>query len=131
MGLAADLMAVEVYVHPDTVDLTFEGLDRLLCLKDRVILPMDEILSAQVLPVSVPREQRGWRVLGGYLPGAFATGYFTVRGQKGARQLWCVYRDTEVLVIETTRKTPSKIVLQHPDRHNLAWLISERIPPGH
>jgi hypothetical protein len=57
-----------------------------------------------------------------------ATGHFMVRGRKGARQFWCVYRDPEVLLIETSRKDMARIVLQHPDRDRLAWLIAERIP---
>jgi hypothetical protein len=57
-----------------------------------------------------------------------ATGHFTWPGHKGMRQLWAVYRDTEVLVIDTTRTNPARIVIQHPYRHDLAWLIAERLP---
>jgi hypothetical protein len=32
-----------------------------------------------------------------------------------------------VLVIDSWLERPSRVVLQHPDRHNLAWLIGERI----
>jgi hypothetical protein len=40
-----------------------------------------------------------------------------------------VYRDDEVLQLETRLDRPRYIVLQHPDRHTLAWLIGERIRP--
>jgi hypothetical protein len=43
------------------------------------------------------------------------------------RQLWDVYTDTEVLVIETRLDSPWRVVLQHPDREFLAWIISERV----
>ena len=56
-----------------------------------------------------------------------ATGHFTVPGRTGARQFWCVYRDPEVLVIDTSLENPARIVLQHADRDRLAWFISERI----
>lgn len=123
-------MSVDVYVHPDTVDITFGGLDRLLCFTDRLILPMDEIVSVSVVQAETAAHDRGWRMLGGYWPGGFATGHHRHRSRPGARQLWSVYRDPEVLVIETSRARPAKVVLQHPDRHNLAWLIGERITPA-
>jgi hypothetical protein len=122
-------MGIDVYVHPDTVDITFVGLERILSLKDRLILPMDDIVSARVRPVAELKQQLGWRVGGAYWPGLVATGHYTVRGRKGARQLWCVQRDREALVIDTRRDRPCRVVLQHPDRHNLAWLIGERIHP--
>jgi hypothetical protein len=123
-------MSVDVYVHPDTVDITFGGLDRLWALKDRLILPMDEITSARVVSRQEAQADLGWRVGGTYWPGVVAAGHYTVKGRKGARQLWCVYRDDEVLSITTTRERPCKVVLQHPDRHNLAWFIGERITPA-
>ena len=129
-------MAVDVYVHPDTVDITFSGMDRLLCFTDRVMVPTAAIVSARVRPVSEVRADLGWRTLGARLPGVVLAGSFVFRdrpgsthatGLAGERQLWCVYRDDEVLVIDTTWPRPSRIVLQHPDRHNLAWLIGERV----
>lgn len=120
-------MTVEVHVHPNAVDIIFAGLDRWMCFEDRLIIPMDEITSARVVPVAEAKRDLGWRTLGAYLPRYFATGRYTVPSRKGARQLWCVYRDLEVLVIETNKERPARVVLQHPDRHNLAWLIGERI----
>lgn len=123
------MVSVDVYVHPDTLDITFGGLDLILCRQDRLMLSMNEIISANVVDVERAAEGRGWRVLGSYWPGWVTTGCFPVRNRPGARQLWCVYRDPEVLMIEVDRPRLNKIVLQHPDRHNLAWLIGERIPP--
>jgi hypothetical protein len=129
-------MTVDVYVHPDTVDISFSGLDRLFCLADRVMVPTSAIVSARVRPVTEVRADLGWRTFGTGVPGLVTTGTYAYRdrpgsshatGLPGERQLWCVYRDDEVLVIDTSWPRPSRIVLQHPDRHNLAWLIGERI----
>ena len=68
------------------------------------------------------------RTGGGYWPGRMATGHFTWRHRKGIRQLWAVYSDKEALVIDTTLEKPARIVIQHPYKHDLAWLIAERIP---
>jgi hypothetical protein len=45
---------------------------------------------------------------------------------KGGRQFWCVYRDSEVVVVDTDLDSPARLVFQHPDRDRLAWLIAER-----
>ena len=123
-------MAVSVYVHDDRVTVDFDGWEQLWCLKRHVEIPLADITDARVAPVEEVRAGLGWRVGGGYWPGRMATGHFTVSGRPGARQLWCVFRDREVLVIDTVLESPCRVVLQHPDRERLAWLIAERLP-GH
>ncbi|HTN79063.1 MAG TPA: hypothetical protein VMK16_05260 [Acidimicrobiales bacterium] len=121
-------MAIELVVHDDSIDLTITGTDRWLALSKGIHLPMSEITDARVTDVASLKTELGWRVGGGYWPGRMATGHFTWRNRKGFRQLWAVYADKEVLAIDTTRKNPARIVIQHPGRHDLAWLIGERIP---
>ncbi len=121
-------MAVEVYVHDDRVTIDLGGMEQVWCLKRHVELPIADVTGARVAPVDELREGLGWRVGGGYWPGRLATGHFTVPGRSGARQLWCVFRDPEVLVIDTVLERPCRVVLQHPDRERLAWLIAERVP---
>jgi hypothetical protein len=121
-------MAVHVYVHDDRVTIDFDGWEQVWCLKRHVELPIEHITDARVVPVGEVGEGLGWRVGGGYWPGRMATGHFTVPGRSGARQLWCVFRDPDVLVIETDLDSPARVVLQHEDRDRLAWLIAERIP---
>lgn len=120
-------MGLRVVVHDDGVDVTISGWDALLCLSSGVRLRMDQITSARVAPWTEARADMGWRVGGGYFPGWFATGWYTIPGRKGARQLWCTYRAPEVLIIDTNLERPARLVLQHRDRHDLAWWIGERI----
>ena len=122
-------MAIELVVHDDSIDLTFSGRDRFFALSKGIHLPINEITDARVATVGEMKKELGWRVGGGYWPGRMATGHFTWKGRQRYRQLWSVYRESEVLVIDTTRKNPARIVVQHPYRHDLAWLIAERIPP--
>ncbi|HEX9260711.1 MAG TPA: hypothetical protein VF855_14315 [Acidimicrobiales bacterium] len=119
-------MTVQVIVQDDAVDIRFTGLDRVLCLAKGLTLAMSEITGVRVVPQREAKADVGWRVGGGYWPGAFATGWFTWKGRKGVRQLWCAYRDEVVLVIDTTRAVPARVVLQHPDRDDIAWFIGER-----
>ncbi len=123
-------MAIDVHVYDDRITIDVGGADQLWCLKRHIEVPMGDITDARVLPVDEVKAGLGFKVGGGYWPGRMATGHFTVRGRKGARQFWCVYRDREVLVVDTKRKDLARIVLQHPDRDRLAWLIAERVPPA-
>lgn len=122
-------MGVHVYVLDNAVDITFSGLDSIWTLKSQLHLPLRDIQRAYVAPVKELKKELGVRVGGTYLPGVAACGHYTVRGRRGARQLWCVYRDPEALVIDTKVSRPARVVLQIPDRHDLAWLIGERIQP--
>lgn len=121
-------MAVDVFVHDEGVEVDFTGLDVAMCFARHVTVPMEHVVGARIATWDEVRPDLGWRVGGGYWPGWFATGWYTVPGHKGDRQLLCVYRDRdELLVIDTDLPRPSRLVLQHPDRHDLAWWIGERL----
>jgi len=117
-------MALNVFVSDNLVSIRLTGMDRLLSLCRYVDLHGDEITGAELMPRKEATALLGWRVGGGYWPGGFATGWFTTPGQRGQLQLWDVYRDDEVLVINTTRPKPSRVVLQHPDRLDLLRRIN-------
>jgi hypothetical protein len=122
---------VHVFVYDDSVDVNIGGLDSLLALSNGVSLSMDDIVSARVIAFDEARAGLGWRLGGTYWPRGFglgiATGHYAVPGRKGARQLWCVYTDSELLEIQTRLERPTRVVLQVPDRHDLAWFIGERL----
>jgi hypothetical protein len=124
-------MGVEVHVDDSEVVITFTGWDQLWALSGGVTLGIDEITDARVLARRDAVDGLGIRVGGGYWPGSFATGHFTHKGRRGAFQLWSVYRDEQVLAIDTTRSNPSRVVVQHPDRDFLAWIINERVRADH
>jgi hypothetical protein len=124
-------VAIELVVQDDAIDLTLRGWDRLWALSSGIHLPIEQITDARVADVAPLKKDLGLRTGGGYWPGKMATGRFTWRHRKGVRQLWAVYGDKEVLVIDTTIAKPARIVIQHPYKHDLAWLIAERIPSAH
>lgn len=120
-------MALQVQVHDDAVGLQLSGLDALWSLRRSLRVPMADVTGARVVPRAEAMGVIGWRLGGTYLPGRVAAGHYTVKGRSGERAFACVYRDPEVLLVETTRRWPRYLLLQHPDRHDLAWFIGERV----
>lgn len=119
-------MGINVFVHDDSVEIDLTGLDRLETLAGHLRLPMTDIADARIATQEELKAELGCRLWGTYFPGLVAAGHFTTRGRPGVRQFWDVHRDPEVLVIETRVDQPWRVVLQHPDRDLLAWLIAER-----
>jgi hypothetical protein len=122
-------MPVDVYVGEEQVAILLTGIDSIWAFRSRLIIPTDEIVSARVVSRDQAKDHLGWRFGGTYWPGTVAAGNYTVRGRNDQRAFWSVYRDDEVLEIETNVDRPRYIVVQHPDRHTLAWLIGERLRP--
>ncbi|HKY16753.1 MAG TPA: hypothetical protein VJM33_17640 [Microthrixaceae bacterium] len=124
-------MPVDVFVGDDVVAIHLTGLDALWSLTTRLILSTDDIVDATVVSRSDAESRIGWRIGGTHVPGRVTAGNFNLKGHKGERARWAVFADDEVLQIETRLERPRYVVLQHPDRHDLAWLISERLHRVH
>jgi len=120
-------MGTNVFVHDDAVEIDFTGWSRVWALKGRVELAMSDIVDARVAPRAELVESLGWRLGGTAFPGKVISGRYSTKGREGVRQLWDTYTDPELLLIETRLDRPWRVVLQHPDRDFLAWVISERI----
>ena|SRR5215213_5148378 len=120
-------MAVDVQVRDDRVEIRFSGWDHLWTLSRGMTIPMAAIVSARVAPTEEVRRDVGWRLGGTAWPGSILAGRFSVKGRRNARQFWDVRKADEVLVIDTRLPRPSRIVLEHAARHDLAWWIGERL----
>ncbi|MCU0273193.1 MAG: hypothetical protein MUE34_08175 [Acidimicrobiales bacterium] len=123
-------MPVEVQVRDDEIDITLTGWDAVWAFKRRLRIPMGLVRSARVLPRADALRLVRWRTGGTGFPGVCLAGRFSVRDRKGERAFLSVYRDTELLVVETSVARPRYVILQHPDRHDLAWWIGERVQPA-
>ena len=118
-------MTAQLQFQPEHLEITFGGFESLVTLKRSLVLPWREVVSAAVMAQVDAKQSLGVRIGGGYFPGRLATGHFTYRGRKGERQLWCCYRATDVLVIETIRAKPRRVVLQLDDPADVARRITE------
>lgn len=120
-------MSVDVVVSDEAVDIRFTGWDSVWTLQRHVRIPMADVVDARVARQADLKPDLGWRVGGTYWPGRVAAGHYTTRHRRRVRQLWCCYAAQDVLVVETRLDRPWRIVLQHPDRDFLAWIIAERL----
>lgn len=117
-------MSVDVNVDRDEIVIRTGGLDTLLCLAREIRIPRTSIADVQLMATKDAKQSLGWRVGGGYFPGGCATGWFLWKRRRGLKQWWCVYRDDEVLVIDTDQRQPARVVLQLPDRADIARRLS-------
>jgi hypothetical protein len=120
-------MAVTITVGAAALEVRLTDWDKLVAMRGAIDVAYDEIVDARVASLAQATELRGWRVGGTYVPGRIATGNFLTRGQRNRRQFWSVYRDTEVLLIETRGERPWRVVLQTPQRHDLAAALQIRM----
>lgn len=123
-------MAAQLAISPEQVTITFPGGHALLALKRSLCLPLADIAAVSVMAQREAKQSLGVRLGGGYWPGWFATGHFTYRRRKGERQLWCCYRADRVLVIDTHRPKPRRVVLQVDDPDAAAARITELMGHG-
>jgi hypothetical protein len=119
-------MAVRAVVTDTSFDVTLSGWDMVWALRRHVSIPFDQITGARVIPRKEALRELRWRLGGTHLPGVVTAGHYSLRNKEG-RALASIYRDDEVLEVTTTRWRPRIILLQHPDRHDLAWYLGERI----
>jgi hypothetical protein len=123
-------MSIDVTVGPEAVTIRFTGLDMLMACKRRRIVPLNHITDARVEHVDVTARDVGLEV-SGCLPDISFTRFYTTRNRDNALQVWNVYRDKEVLVIDTDLATPSRLVVQTPDRRRVAKEINDRLQSLH
>jgi len=115
-------------ISDDFLHLEIRGTASLICMSHDQHIPLSAVTSARVTGWAEPRSEIGWRTAGGYWPGWFSTGWYSVPNRKEARQFWSVYRDRdEILVIDTTLERPSRLVLGVPNAVELANEINARL----
>jgi hypothetical protein len=101
-------------------------MDVIWSMRGAISIPWREIAGARVVEAKTAKRRLRWRVGGTSWPGRVNAGFFTVRDEPGVREWWVTYRDPGFLEIETTRERPRRIVLQVPDRAELAAAIDAR-----
>jgi hypothetical protein len=120
-------VAVAVELTDAEIDVKLSGMDAVWSMRGAISIPWSEVAGARVVDAKSAKQRLNWRVGGTSFPGVANAGRFTVRDEPGVREFWCVYRDPEYLEIETTNDRPKRIVLQTPDRAELAAAINARI----
>ena len=120
-------MPVTIALTDTGIDVRASGMDALWALRGAISIPWYQVVGARVVGAKAAKQRLNWRVGGTSWPGRAVAGHFTVRKDPGVREWWVTYRDPEYLEIETTRERPKRIVLQVPDRAELAAAINARV----
>jgi hypothetical protein len=120
-------MAVAVALTDAGIDVRLTGMDMVWSLRGTLSLPWSDVVGARVVDAKTARSRLLLRLGGTGLTGVVKAGRFTVRGEPGVREFWATYRDPELLEIETTNEQPKRVVLQVPDRAELAAAINARV----
>ena len=120
-------MAVTVSLTDAGIDVHLSGADMVWAIRGDLSVPWSDIVGARVVDAKEAKRRLMWRLRGTAFPGAVIAGTSTVRNESGVREFWSVYRDTELLEIETRNDQPKRIVLQTPDRAELAAAINARV----
>jgi|tagenome__1003787_1003787.scaffolds.fasta_scaffold17163908_2 hypothetical protein len=120
-------MAVKVELTDAGIEVRLTGMDMVWSVRGAVDVPWSEVVGARVVDAQVARQRLLLRTMGSGLTGVVKAGRFTVRDEPGVREFWATYRDPEFLELETTNEQPKRIVLQVPDRVELAVAINARV----
>jgi hypothetical protein len=120
-------MSIKVDIDANELVVSFTGWDRIWTFHRRACMPLAHITAAHVGDRDQELRTTRLRLVGSYIPKTVATGLFTMRG--GGRQLWAVYRRTDVLVIDLIDEEWKRLVLQVEDPAALAAGI-EAARPG-
>lgn len=124
-------MAVLLTIDGSTLRLQMTRLDRIWTLRRRLEVPLESVTRASVEAKEPLADRLAFRIRGSSIPGMLFAGTFTVwkdgRKHDKERQFWLTFRGAEVLMIETSLRSPSLIVLQVPDARKLAAFVNDAV----
>ncbi|WP_344609239.1 hypothetical protein [Sporichthya brevicatena] len=115
-------MPVNVEVSASEVRVQFLGRDRWWTLSKGLTIPQERIAAVSVLPLAQAKKECSWlRLPGTHWPGRIQAGSY---GLGDKRQLWCVRRGPEVLVIDLHGRPYSRVVVEIPNPTEMAKKVN-------
>ena len=120
-------MAVTVSLTDAGIDVHLSGADMVWAIRGDLSVPWSDIVGARVVDAKEAKRRLMWRRSRHRVPGRRDRGDVHRAQRARVREFWSVYRDTELLEIETRNDQPKRIVLQTPDRAELAAAINARV----
>lgn len=124
-------MAVLLTIEGSTLRLQMTRFDQIWTLRRHLEVPLDAVTRASVQAKEPLADRLAFRIRGSSIPGMLFAGTFTIwkegRKHDKERQFWLTFRSAEVLVIETSLRSPSLIVLEVPDARQLAATVNDAL----
>jgi hypothetical protein len=103
--------------------VTMRGLDRLWCLRSRIVVPLTAVRGATADP-GITREPVGFRAPGTHLPGKLIAGTFH---RDGRRTFWNLRNTQQPVVIELEGQHFTRLVLGVDDARATAERIERSL----
>jgi hypothetical protein len=103
-----------IAIDGDELIITMHGWDKLLTLRSKLEVPLDNIRSVTVRPAEGRYDETpGIKVAGGYLPGKLATGYFWIDERGWA--FYDVHDPEKTIGLDVSGQRTKLIVVQIDD----------------
>ncbi|HEX3825858.1 MAG TPA: hypothetical protein VHV82_01185 [Sporichthyaceae bacterium] len=118
-------MSVEVVIAEREVRAAFRGADAFFASSRGITIPVPRLRAVGVMSrLDAHRECSKLRLPGTALPGVLRAGSY---GRGDERQLWCVHRAEQVLVLDLIGRPYCRVVLEVADPAGLAGRIGALI----
>ena len=114
-------MAVSVRIEGQHLKVAISGWDAFWALKRSLTVPLANVVSASVEPVS---NKMGFKVAGTGIPGGIKAGWFRAKGQN---EFWLAHKRTEALEIKLRDEKYVRLMLQIDDPEATAETINSII----
>lgn len=115
-----------VTIEGDNLVVEMHGIDIALSTRHRIEYPLAHVVNAEVVTNLLAQSHVGWKMAGGYWPGAFRNGYFRERGK---RVFWNVrpLKTSRAVAINLKDQDTVRLVLGVEDPEAIAATINAAV----
>jgi len=99
---------VQVIIHEGNVLFEIQGMHKFLAFKDRLIIPLKNIVNVRHDPERAKSAWKGWRAIGTHIPGRLAAGTFR---NKGKQMFWDTAVGDNTIVVELANEQYDELVI--------------------
>lgn len=113
-----------VSIEGNNLIVTMTGLNKLAALKNRILVPLENVRGATHDP-GIVREPKGIRAPGTHVPGLVTAGTFY---EAGDRVFWDVTRGEQAIVIELANDRFVRLIVSVEDPRASVDLVNHAVP---